>query len=215
MIGQPLEVAHVAEQALNVLQLPQVRAVAGAIGFDRHFEPVSQFLQRNAHLVQALGKIDAAGFGDRFLECTCTVRDPRVDGPPPLPIDGPIRRAVLFVSGLELFGDRVELPHQSREIARCRPGRKTPLYLCATGAQNIAEAPLRRGHRVRDPAVQDGKDRVELARAAKAARDLAETLAQLLCPAPLELQQRQQLAQAPRRDARTVDGTRIAGRDTG
>jgi hypothetical protein len=207
VIHEDLQVVHLAEDTLNLLQLPEVGMIPQPLGFDGHLEAVAQLLEAKTHLVQPFSEVHGSGLFKRLLEGAGAVGHACLDRPPPFPFGG-AARAILI--GGELAANGLELPADSTKVIHNGLGDESGARLLAFGAQFRTEPALHLRCAGGEIGVEQRQEDVQLACWGEAARDLPEPFAQFLSEMPLELQERQDLAEPARRHAGAMYGSRVA-----
>jgi hypothetical protein len=183
---------------------PEARRLEGKL------DTVAELLQREAHAVDPLGQVHGSGFLNRRLEGRRAPRQASIDGP------APRRRArPLPIGEFQLRRDRLELTTDALEVGRDRPEPQTTPGFVARLLDGTADAPQRP---VGQPTAftqvidQQGKN-VEISHAAKAPGQLPKPTAELSHNGLFDLEDRDELAKAPRRDPDAVHRADLAGFD--
>jgi hypothetical protein len=211
-VDQHLPVVHPAEQILRAFQQPQFRRLRFAVDFGAQLLDVPKLLQRDADIVQAIGKVHRAGALDRVAQPRRAARDPRVDGPSPRA--HPVRRRRLRV--LQLLRDACKPLGDFVEIIDGLPAHHPFPRSVAFGGHRRADAGQRRAMRTARnmQLVNQEEQNVQFANSAEPRRELAEALTEPLAARGIEPQHRQKLPQTTDGDARAMQGCYVAVFDT-
>jgi hypothetical protein len=168
--------------------------------------------------VQPFGEIHGCGVNQRGAEPFCATRHARIDGPRGASsAPWPAFASSIGFALAERLHDVIELARRALEVFGRQPfgeilPRFVPPFRCDGGGARQRVRMF--GMRTTELADEREHD-VELADVAEAPRDFSEAAAQLSGDAGVELQNRDDLAQPPRRDARPVQRTFITLFDAG
>jgi len=211
-IDERLEIVHTAEDGLRAGERHQIGARVAARGGRVEFQRVAQLLQRDAHEVKALGKIDGARLFDGCREPRGSNRDACLDRPSRA--GSRCRTPWPFLLSIdELPKDLSQLTgHFSHVIHRQFIGKPLARGLAVpaddqTDASERRSAVTARNMQLVNQEMED----VELANNAELIRNVAEPPVQLPRDIAVELEHGKERSQPPRRHARAMQSPQITG----
>jgi hypothetical protein len=205
-IDEHLQVVQAPEHFLHSLQRPQLGRALHTARFHVELERVTEFLQRDARGVQAIGEVHRSGFVDGLPERQCPPADARVERPTP----GASRLAVLGV--IELARGTVELADDPAKRFSSRFSWDFCTSFLANRTRGIADQSqggLAEAAGFMQLGYQEEHD-IRFPDTAEPPRHFAELVGELAGRLPLELHHGQQLAQPPGRHASPMDSADIA-----
>jgi hypothetical protein len=196
---------HAAEGGLLPFEDAQIRLARATANFGGQLGRVAKLLDGNAHRMQPLGQIHGSRVGERLLQLLRAAGDPRVDGPSPTLLTLPRRpRGFRF---RQLVSQRRQPLRHSTHVSKGQiVGQLAPNVVALLGHGNRHAA---QWITVLAPGavqlVDQVEQHVELAHRTQAAGDFPQPPVELVGDVRIDLQNRNQFAQPPRRDAGAVD----------